>query len=419
MVRHDIFPYVGSYKAIINAINYFGYNDLELFEYYRNINLASGDFGKLFKVEVPDIFNNSVVGWKDSDFVKGTFPNANFENTSLFNLTYRITDKEGTNVLPYSLAEVVIKLEGLKFWLEKKVIPITHKILDITGKADFVSKTDITHRNYDTKILNVRQSMTPIDFNLTEAYLMPVNSGSTVYTCHIDFSHIVNTELPDYFTVNVRTYKTYKEWNPFTTYQIGDKVIYFGKLYESVILNNRIKNPRKFENALPWVSTTLYILGQYVTYERRIYQHIGTASTPPALPLPDPLAPPELLPQPEPINKINPLLDISVNMATASWVDVTEWKIFDLEPVQYLNEYRTATHSFNFTVDTNIDPFVVIEVTSDNGYGQIYTVKKNYEIRSQNDLFTGYEGDPIEPFSPIVQIQSPFITNPIPIFSTQ
>jgi hypothetical protein len=34
-------------------------------------------------------------------------------------------------------------------------------------------------------------------------------------------------------------------------------------------------------------------------------------------------------------------------------------------------------------------------------------------------LFTGYEGDPIEPFSPIVQIQSPFITNPIPIFSTQ
>ena len=37
MVRHDIYPYIGSYKAIINAINYFGYNDLELYEYYRNI----------------------------------------------------------------------------------------------------------------------------------------------------------------------------------------------------------------------------------------------------------------------------------------------------------------------------------------------------------------------------------------------
>jgi hypothetical protein len=111
-------------------------------------------------------------------------------------------------------------------------------------------------------------------------------------------------------------------------------------------------------------------------------------------------------------NTLNPLLDINQNMSFASWIDMTEWKVFDLEPVQYLSEYRTATHSYNFTVDTNIDPFIVIEVTSDNGYGQIYTVKKNYEIRGLNDLFTGYEGDPIVPFSPIVQVSSPFVPRP-------
>ena len=61
---------------------------------------------------------------------------------------------------------------------------------------------------------------------------------------------------------------------------------------------------------------------------------------------------------------------------------MTEWKIIDLEPVQYLSEYRTATHSFNFTIDTNIDPFVVIEVTSDNGYGQIYSMKKYRRVTS-------------------------------------
>ena len=38
MQKHLIYPYIGSYKSIINAINYCGYNDLELNEYYRNIN---------------------------------------------------------------------------------------------------------------------------------------------------------------------------------------------------------------------------------------------------------------------------------------------------------------------------------------------------------------------------------------------
>ena len=98
---------------------------------------------------------------------------------------------------------------------------------------------------------------------------------------------------------------------------------------------------------------------------------------------------------------------------------MTEWKLIDLEPVQYLSEFRTGTHSYNFTIDTNIDPFIVIEVTSDNGYGQIYSVKKNYEIRSQNDLFNGFEGDPIEPFSPIVQVKSPFISKPTTFSPTQ
>ena len=32
----EIYDYIGSYKSLINAINYFGYNDLQLYEYYKN-----------------------------------------------------------------------------------------------------------------------------------------------------------------------------------------------------------------------------------------------------------------------------------------------------------------------------------------------------------------------------------------------
>lgn len=398
MVRHDIFPYVGSYKAIINAINFFGYNDLELYEYYRNVDIRSADYLKLFKVEIPDIFDNSVPGWKSNDFIKHTLPNLFFETTNLFNLTYNITDKEGNNVLLYSLAEVIIKLQGLKFWLQRKVIPITHKILDITGRADWTNTTGITHRNYDVKILNVRQSMTPIDFVLSEAYLMPVNSGSTVYTCVVDFYYAEENELPDCFDITIRTYKTYKEWNPFTTYTIGEKVFYYDNIWESKINKNRLKNPRKYENAPLWTIETNYLLGQFVKYDEYIYQYVGTISS--------------FSQSGTSSNLYTPLADILTNGSFASWIDNTEWRKIEIEPVQTLKEWRNDLDSFNFTIDSNIDPFIVIEVTSDNGYGQIYTQKKNYEIRGLNDLFTGYEGEKIEPFSPIVQLTGPLVPRP-------
>lgn len=393
LVRSEIFPYVGSYKAIINAINYFGYNDLELYEYYRNINPDSPNYNKLYKIEIPDIFDNTVEGWTENDFIKHTMPNPNYEDTNLFNLTYKITDKEGTNILQYSLAEVIIKLQGLKYWLQRKVIPITHRILDITGRADFVGITTITHRNYDAKILNVRQNLTPIDFNLTEAYLSPVNSGSPVYTCHVEFTAATSSNLPDYFTLLVRTYKTYKEWNPFTTYGSGDTVIYFGQLYQSVLSVNKLRNPRKYDSVPEWSNDFDYEFGQRVSYDNYIFEYIGTQSYFSYTGLTS--------------NTNSPISVIQAEGSLAPWSDITEWRQVDFEPVQYLTEYRTATHSYNFTIDSNIDPFVVIEVTSDNGYGQIYTSKKNYEIRGLNDLFTGYEGDPILPISQIPYIQTP------------
>ena len=187
MMKNLIYPFIGSYKAIINAINYFGYNDLELYEYYRNINVDSSNYGKLFKVEIPDIFDNTVKGWKDNDFIKHTFPNANYVDTNLFNLTFRITDRQGNNVLTYTLEEVQKKLNGLKYWLQKNIIPITHKILDITGRADFQGESTITHITRDVNVIKVFENFTPVSFRLNELYLMPVNNGSTVYNCVLDF----------------------------------------------------------------------------------------------------------------------------------------------------------------------------------------------------------------------------------------
>ncbi len=364
LMKSLIYSYIGSYKSIINAINYFGYNDLELYEYYRNVDIKSKNYLKLFKVEIPDIFDNSVEGWTENDFIKHTFPNDKYEDTNLFNLTYRITDGDGNNILLYTLEEVQKKLQGLKYWLQKNIIPISHKILDITGRADFVAINTISHQVRDVSIFNIHEDFTPVSFNLNEMYLMPVNNGSTVYNCVLDFNIASTFSLPDYYTVDIRTYEIYREWYAFKNYDIGDRVIYYSKAYESVIVNNKTNNPRKFESAPTWESGTVYNVADVINYNADIYVYTGqgvTSST---------------------ASYIVPLLD------TSNWLDVTEWKEIGLKPVDKIYEYRNIDNlnPFNFTVDSNISPYLVISVNSSNGYGINYSDRKNYEIRGILDI---------------------------------
>ena len=430
MMKHLIYPYIGSYKSIINAINFFGYNDLQLNEYYRNIDASSENFLKLFKVEIPDIFDNSVEGWTENDFIRHTMPNDNFEGTNLFNLTYFITDKEGNNTLNYTLDEVIIKLQGLKYWLKKNIIPLTHKILDITGNVYFTGGTQIQHKLQDTRIVNIYDNMTPITSKLNEAYLMPVNSGSTVYNCVLDLYSIIPDvgadktktglvvppkpfngkalNLPDYFTIKIRTYKTYKEWVPFSSYGFGDRVSYYGKLYESVyqrvefnivtgvyeLVNsaNKLNSPRKYENVTPWISSQSYSETSLVEYNRDVYVLLSSTQS-----------------------NTTPYSDFTNNLSSSTyiWNKVTEWKEIDWNPVQTISEFRQGNDllPFNFTLDSNIDTYLTVEVVSDNGYGCIYNDKKNYEIRGNKDLIENNQiKDTTGPFVPFVPINQILVT---------
>jgi len=351
MMKHLIYPYIGSYKAIINAINYFGFNDLILNEYFRDIDPKSPNYDKNYKVKIPDIFDNTIDGWTDNEYIKNTFPNERYEETNSFNLSYLITDEEGNNVLNYSLDEVIIKLQGLKYWLKRNVIPLTHNFYSIVPNIGFTSSQPgpPPEIGYDRR---------------GNGYLYKPYNGAKLIT-------------PDYFDIKIRTYKTYKEWKPFLTYMKGDKITYYGKLYESVIDNNRVKNPRRFENVAGWTPNISYSPTSLVEYRRNIYVYSGLSAS---------------------------SVPVSPNLDALNWLNITEWKLIDLEPVQTITEWRRGDDilPFNFTIDSNIDPYLVIEVTSDNGYGQIYTDRKNYEIRGIKDLQEPYSYiEPIGPFNPI------------------
>lgn len=210
-VNREIYDYIGSYKSLVNAINYFGYNDLLLYEYYRNIDQSSPLYSKLHKVLIPDIFDNSVIGWNEQDFISGKYQNQlSWKKTNLFNLAYKITDDDGNNVLIYSLEEVQYKLTKLKNWLRRNIIPVSANLLDITG----VSETNqILYQDYDesnqTQKSVLERKSTVVNFNYTATlnfdtnYLVTINfyimSGMTGTT--IDYS-----EVPNSFSLKVKTY---------------------------------------------------------------------------------------------------------------------------------------------------------------------------------------------------------------------
>ena len=90
---HNIKPFVGTYKAILNAIDFFGYDKITLKEYWLNVNNSVKNFGKLFAVPVP---NSSVRGENTRKKLAFKLPSSTMKKTSKFSLVYRLNEPNGT-----------------------------------------------------------------------------------------------------------------------------------------------------------------------------------------------------------------------------------------------------------------------------------------------------------------------------------
>lgn len=131
----NIIPYIGSYKGLLNAIKYYGYGDLKIKEWWLNLSNE-----KIFHLEID----------KDTYKTKTNkqgqlFNNRNLKRTGKFSLFYDINKTNGVldsngipeleNVFEYSEEEVLIKLYGLKELLKNKYLPLSTRIVDITGEG--------------------------------------------------------------------------------------------------------------------------------------------------------------------------------------------------------------------------------------------------------------------------------------------
>ncbi len=177
----EIFPYLGSYKGLINAIKFFGYQDLRIKEYWLNLqyqslklesplqqnaqflraiknqqkggysqsyqigdvldNPNSGKY-KLVQTYGPDGNGNYVL---DVSSEETLLPSRTYKKTSLFGLYYDINKTTGydsdfgypevIDSFQFTQEEVLIKMFALKERLKRDYLPLNARIIDITGEG--------------------------------------------------------------------------------------------------------------------------------------------------------------------------------------------------------------------------------------------------------------------------------------------
>ena len=145
----NIYPYMGSYKGLINIINFFGYYDLRIKEYFLNVDENSSNFGKFLHVQVPKTESQR----KELRAAWSIVPSSVYKKTSLFGLFYdlnRTTDEEDVYGIPevvdsfdFTPEEVLIKLFGLKELLKREYLPLNARIYDITGEGIYFERVRI------------------------------------------------------------------------------------------------------------------------------------------------------------------------------------------------------------------------------------------------------------------------------------
>jgi len=142
ILEHDeIIPYIGTYKALINAIKWLGYEDIYVREWFKNVK----ENKKLSLIVPYNAKDRTQTILKFSPDERKVLKKLN-----QLSLNYCITretgeiDEWGTpeteNCYEYSIEEVFIKLVALKKWLEKNIIGVNARIIDITGEGIYFER---------------------------------------------------------------------------------------------------------------------------------------------------------------------------------------------------------------------------------------------------------------------------------------
>lgn len=173
MEGSNIYPFIGSYKAIINAIKFFGYENLNIIEYWRNVNPDDENFGKIYHSSKYSLNHRETLRIGARNIV---LPNKDYKKMNALALVYSINKPTGAvddwelpyvkEQFTYTIEEALIKLFALRKKLDKEFMPGTSRIIDIIGEANYFGIQSLLKIS-DEQHVEVTTKSLPIEFDVT------------------------------------------------------------------------------------------------------------------------------------------------------------------------------------------------------------------------------------------------------------
>lgn len=162
----NIFPYLGSYKALINIIKFYGYQNVRMKEYWKNVDINSPNYLKYRQTDISDVFTENA-SFNNLSLI----PSKVYRKTNKFGLFYDINvesgdfDEQGIpiteEVFSFTPEEVLIKIYALKKKLQNYYLPINAKIVDIIGEAIYFAQYKIQSITEQNRIDAVSLGLVP------------------------------------------------------------------------------------------------------------------------------------------------------------------------------------------------------------------------------------------------------------------
>ena len=155
--REEIYPYIGTYKGLINFVNILGYKDvLKVKEYWQNVNTNSSYFNTLNLVDITDYLDDGKIDTLDLvDSNSSIKAGRQFKKTEFLALVYEFTRETGEydddgiplteETTNFTVNEVFYKLNALTKKLKNEFLPINVKIKDIIGEFLYFQKITINY----------------------------------------------------------------------------------------------------------------------------------------------------------------------------------------------------------------------------------------------------------------------------------
>ena len=182
---NNIYPYIGGYKSLINAIKFFGYDNLNIVEYWRNINGYDSEFGKIYRTYVYSLNNRKTLSTKRKPI---TLDTKNFKKLNDISLVYNINhpenDENGKKYDEYGLPNVIedfdknkrddfvltieeslVKLFALKKKLNDEFMPGSTKITDVIGEGNYFG-INLIGNNPQISTVNYIETKGYVDFSV-------------------------------------------------------------------------------------------------------------------------------------------------------------------------------------------------------------------------------------------------------------